>query len=412
MNIPELKELCAAAAPYVRGMRERLHTEPELGTEEWKTAAMITEQLRSFGCTEIRTGIVRTGVMATIRGEMPGPVILLRVDMDALLIDDQSSAGTRKIPCHCCGHDVHTALGLGAAKILMQSREQLHGTIKIFFQPSEERPIPMSARRSYDCYTEPPVGKRGACAAVEEGILQDPEPDRVLGIHCWPLLQAGKIGYEYGTAMSGTGNFHLAVLGKSGHAGMPHKAVDSIVTAAEIVEALQALISRKRDPSIPAVMNIGTIKGGTRRSVVCSRVDMAGTVRCPDTEYLSEVVPHSMEQIIRGVCEAMGAEYIFEYGVDQPPVVNDEMFVRHCASVLGATLGERAVELRECPMTAEDFSFLSQKIPALYLKLGTAGGPETAYPLHNPNFDVDTACFETGLLGVCSILLDHVGALK
>ena len=212
--------------------------------------------------------------------------------------------------------------------------------------------------------------------------------------------------------MSGTGNFHIAVLGKSGHAGMPHKAVDAIVVAAEVISALQTLISRKRDPSIPVVLNVGTIQGGVRRSVVCGRVDMAGTVRCPDSKYLSETVPQYMGSVVRRICDGMGADCIFEYGVDQPPVVNDDSFTRHCAEVLTRTMGQRAVELRDCPMTAEDFSFLSQRVPALYLKLGTAGGPQTSHPLHSPHFDVDPLCYETGLLSVCSILFDQPGVLQ
>ena len=409
MDIARLKETVAANALYVQNLRERLHAIPELGTEEHKTSACIVEALKAAGCEEIRTGIVHTGVLAVVRGEKPGPTIMLRVDMDALLAEDPASENHEKKPCHCCGHDVHTALGLGAAKIALENRDALCGTLAVFFQPSEERPVSAAPGSSY---TEAPVGVRSASQAIEEGILKNPTPDRLLGIHCWPLLEAGRIGFEYGTAMAGTGNFHITVLGRSGHAGMPHMATDAIVVSAQLIEALQTLISRRKDPSIAAVMNIGTICGGVRRSVVCERVDMTGTVRALDPAYLSEEVPRIMKQTIEHVCAAMGAQGILEYGVDQPPVVNDTAFVHDCARVLKQVMGDRAAELRECPMTAEDFSFLSRSIPALYMKLGTAGGADTRYPLHNPHFDVDPACSEAGLLGICSLVFDYLGGLQ
>lgn len=410
MNLFELRKAIAEHVPYVRRIRDRVHSTPEIGTEEWKTSTLIVDELSSFGCDKVITGIVKTGVMAIIEGSQPGPVIMLRVDMDAMVTDDPSTGS--KTLCHCCGHDVHTSLGLGIAKLLMQYKEQLHGTVKVFFQPSEERPIISPDQRPFDCYTEPPVGLRSAAAAIKEGILGNPKPDRILGIHCWPLLQVGKMGYEFGAAMSGTGNFRISVIGQSGHAGMPHKSVDAIVVAAEVVAALQLLVSRKRDPSIPVVLNVGTICGGVRRSVVCGRVDMAGTVRCPEPTYLSKDVPMLLEKMIGHTCEALGASHVLEYGVDQPPVINDGDFVQYCARVMNKALGGRAVELKECPFTSEDFAYLSQEVPAVYLKLGTAGGQATSYPLHDARFDVDTRCFETGLLGISSIILEYLGALR
>lgn len=401
----------------VKGLRETIHACPETGFEEYETAGLITETLREFGCTAIRTGLLHTGVLATIQGGHPGPVIMLRVDMDALEnMDDVKQvpyASVNKGICHACGHDVHTALGLGVAGILMRNQSDLHGTARIFFQPSEEKPFRVIDQPAHDRYTEPPVGLRSAWLALREGILDNPSVDRLLGVHCWPSLEAGKVGYQYGPAMAGTGNFHLAILGRSGHAGLPQEGIDAVAIASQLVSAMQVAFSRRVDPNIALTLNVGTIRGGTRRSVIAERVDMAGTFRCADAGLLSEGIRPILEEVVSNTCRSMGGDYLLDYGVDQPPVINDRRVVSESAAVMKEFLGEEAVELTECAMTGDDFSFLSSRVPGLYLKLGTSGSdPATQFPLHSPSFDVDPACYQAGLLAISSILLDYLKAFE
>lgn len=406
---------------FLSAFRRDLHQSPEIGGHEYRTSVKIKEALLSFGFSEdqLETGIVGTGIVATVKGKYPGPVIMFRADMDALQ-NCEDLSGTdyaSRVPgvCHACGHDVHSAVGVGTAKLLLDYRQQLHGTAKFFFQPSEELPVRDGADSAlpFDRYTEMPSGVRAAALAAEEGLLQKPPAvDRLLGMHCWPSLPAGQIGYESYTAMAGSGNFHLAVIGQDGHAGMPQDSVDAIVLAAQVITALQTTVSRNLCPSVPVVLNIGTVQGGTRRSTVAGQVDMTGTVRCADRRYLDTVVPTVMERIIKGVCESACGRYQFDYAAELPPLQNDpETLIRDIA-VLKRVFPEAVVELQECPMTAEDFAFLSQQCPSVFLKLGTHNErAETQYPLHNGAFDVDERCLSAGVLAAGAIMLDYLSVL-
>ena len=391
-------------------LRRDLHRHPEKGFEEYRTSSIITKWLN--GCADsVRDGVVGTGVVGVIEGKGPGPTAGLRVDIDALIIPDHKDvAYASRVPelCHACGHDVHTTIGLGVARTVSALRKEFRGALKIIFQPSEELPKPL-AGQALDVYTEYPVGKRGADLAIEEGVLENPTVNRLLGIHCWPSLRAGRIGYQYGPAMAGTGNFHIAVLGKGGHAATPHKTVDPMPIMAEVILALQTVISRKTDPGYPLVLTIGTIKGGRRRSVITDRIDITGTVRGLDTNILEKEVPQYIERMVKGITEAHGADYICEYGVDEPPVINDREVVKETALSLRKILGDNAVELQEASMTAEDFSFMSRLIPSIYLKLGTSGDDErTRFPLHNPKFDVDESCIACGVSGITQVVVDFL----
>ena len=412
----ELNHIVAELEEELIGIRRDIHKYPEIGFEEKETSQKIIHTLKKHGCTQLRSEIVGTGVLCTIQGAEPGPVIALRVDIDALSnCNDEcrkNYASVKKDICHACGHDVHTTIGLGVAAVMQQFKGRFKGTAEIFFQPSEELPKKIDPTLEYDGFTEPPVGYRAAYLAREEGVLESPHVDRLLGIHCWPQLNVGCVGYQYGVAMAGTGNFHISILGKHGHAGTPHKTVDAIILAAQVVMSLQTVVSRKIDPSLPVVLTIGAIKGGSRRSSVAGLVDINGTVRCFDQKAISEDIPQAMESIIKGICIGGGGDYKFEYGVDQPPVINNDIVVQESAQSLKSILGNNVIELRDAPMTAEDFSWLAEGIPAVYLKLGTAGSDEdTQYPLHNPKFDVDEGCIKTGVLAIAKTMLDYLGTI-
>ena len=392
-------------------LRREFHSFPEIGFGEHQTSRKIVEWLSSDRDVELSQGVAGTGVVALIRGARPGPTIGLRVDIDALPVRDEKKCEyASKNPglCHACGHDVHTSIGLGVARVVSLMRKDMGGNVKIIFQPSEESPLIPQTQGS-DPYKEFSVGKHAADLVIEAGALENPRIDRLLGVHCWPSLNVGDIGYQYGAAMAAAGNFHFAVLGKGGHAARPHETIDAMPIAAQAILALQTVASRRVDPGCPFVLTIATVKGGTKRFNVADRIDFTGTVRCLDESLLRDDIPRYMEKIIKGVCEGNGGEYIFEYSQTCAAVVNDDTVVRDSAKALRKLVGVNAVELKDAPMTAEDFSSYSQKVPSLYLKLGTSGeGKGTRYPLHNPLFDVDERCIKTGVLGIAAIALDYL----
>lgn len=419
MQKKELQEQISLLYPFLRKFRRDLHMNPEIGGQEHRTVEKIVQALCSFGFSskDITTGIAGTGIVATVKGKYPGPVVMYRADMDALRnctdLCGETYASVNENVCHACGHDVHTTIAVGVAKLLYTCREELHGTAKIFFQPSEELPLIEGQQEEFCCYTERPVGKRAAAAAVEQGILsgKDGNVVRTLAMHCWPSLDVGTIGYEEKIAMAGSGNFYISLLGRSGHAGMPQASVDAIAMAAQAVDVLQTIVSRWSSPSVPLVLNIGTIRGGTRRSTVAGQVELTGTVRCAAIDYLEEFVPREMEHRLKGVCESFGGEYQFEYRMDLPPVCNDEAMLAHDVYVL-ARMGCQVKKLTDCPMTAEDFSVLSHRIPSVFLKLGTRNRDvKTHYPLHNGHFCVDESCLAVGVEAAAAILLDDLQGL-
>lgn len=410
MNIEIIKQKVNNIENELIKIRRDLHAHPEKGFEEYRTSEIVARWLNDCG-VQVRTGVVGTGVVGIIEGKGPGPTIGVRVDIDGLSVPEKKEveyASTVPGLSHACGHDVHTTIGMGVAKVLSELKGEFCGRVKLIFQASEELPMKVEGQ-VLDVYTEYPVGIRGANLAIEAGVLENPKVDRLLGIHCWPSLEVGKIGYQYGATMAGTGNFHIAILGKGGHAATPHRTVDPMPIVAEVIMALQTVVSRKVDPTYPLVLTIGTIKGGVRRSVITDRIDVAGTVRGLNTDVLEKEIPKHMEGIIKGITEGNGASYIFEYGVDEPPLVNDDRVVKETAISLKKILGENAVELKEAPMTAEDFSFLARLVPSIYMKLGTFNNNEnTSYPLHNPKFDVDESCIGCGITGIVQTIFDYL----
>ena len=392
-------------------IRRDFHSHPERGFEEYRTSEIIARWLKGCGM-KVRTGVVGTGVVGLIEGKYPGPTIGVRVDIDALIGQDKKEVEyASKVPglAHSCGHDVHTTVGMGVAKIISEIKDGLKGNVKIIFQASEELPMKVEGRE-LDVYTEYPVGKRGADLAIEAGVLEDPKVDRLLSVHCWPSLEVGKVGYQYGAAMAGTGNFHIAILGKSGHAATPHMTIDPMPIAGQLLMGLQTVISRKIDPKLPMVLTIGTIKGGTRRSVITDRVDITGTARGHDPDILENVIPLHMESLVKGICEGNGGNYIFEYGMDQPPVINDDLVVKETAISLRKALGDDAVELDDAPMTGDDFSYMARKVPSIYMKIGTKNDSvDTQYPLHNPLFNVDEKCISYGVVALVQTIIDFLG---
>lgn len=394
--------------PFLISVRRSIHAYPEEGFKEIRTSGIVRRVLEECGA-DIKDGIAGTGITGLIRGDRSGPVIGIRLDMDAIAVTDEKTVCYKSAVdgmTHACGHDVHTAVGLGLAKIIAVNRANFCGAVELIFQPAEEVPFEHTLT-AFDKYREPPSGRRGAAMAVAAGVLANPDVDMLLGFHCWPELPSGTIGYQAGASMAGTGNFHLEITGSGGHAATPHLAVDPIVVAAQVIGALQTLASRRIKPGTPFVLTVGTIRGGVRRSVIARTVDMTGTVRSNDDEMLGRFIPDEMERLIKGITQASGATCSFNYAVDVPPVINNDALLQLTAQILKDQLGSAAVEMKEHCLTADDFAFMAQIVPSVYLKLGT-GGPDsrTRHPLHSPFFDVDESCLLFGVKSFYNLICE------
>ncbi len=374
-----------------------LHAHPEMGYEEHRTAAKVADELERIGL-EVSTGWLGTGVTAMLRGAMDGPTVALRVDMDAFPIEEAEGLEWRSCNpgvSHACGHDAHTSIGVGVARALAAERERLRGTVKLIFQPAEERP--RVENEGEKPYLE---GVRATSAAellVREGILDSPKVAEVYGLHLWPWLLAGQVGIEEGPSMAGAANFTASLFGQGSHAAAPHTGVDSIVAVAHVLSLMQTIVSRQTPPGEPLVITVGTIRGGDRRNVVADRVDITGTVRSNSSELIRESVPQQMHAVLDGVCRALGARYELDYYPLILPVINDAALARASREVVSAALGEQAVVATlDRAMTSEDFACFSSRVPGLYMKIGCGWRGEEVIPLHNRAFRFDEEALRVG----------------
>ena len=408
-----IEEKINAIEDYLIRLRRGIHACPEPGFKELQTAKTIVNWLKTCDDVEIATDVAGTGVVALVRGAHPGATIGLRVDIDALELQDEKQvpyASQNPGICHACGHDVHTAIGLGVVKVLSQLKAKLCGNVKVIFQPSEESPLMEKQAQDIDSFSEFATGKAAAQMVIEEGVLENPKVDRMLGIHCWPSLPVGTIGYQYGVAMASAANFHIAIHGKGAHAAKPNEALDPLPTVAQLILALQTLASRRVDPNEPFVLTVATVKGGSKRYTISSRVDLTGTVRASNEDAINHEIRRHMETMIKGICEGNENEYTFEYSDAFAPVINDADVVTDAIAALQGLDGIHTTELKDVALTVDDFACYSQLVPSFYIKLGTAGQDEsTRYPLHSSLFNVDERCIKIGVLGLVKIVLDYLG---
>ncbi len=354
--------------------RRKLHQIPELGFELHKTSRFVRERLEEMGIEyEV---IAKTGICAIIKGSKPGPTIALRADMDALLLKEETGLpyASTNDNMHACGHDAHTAMLLGAARILSENKDKLKGNVKLFFQPAEEN-------------------EGGAQPMIEAGCMENPQVDAVLGLHVGALFKevgAGKIGIHYGPAMAAVDKFSVKVRGKGGHGAAPHMCVDPIATACEIITNLQKIVSREINPTHPAVLSVGTIRGGTAFNIIPEVVEFEGTVRTTDPRD-REFIQKRFKEMCETIARANRAEVEIDYLNHYPAAINDEeftqQFVKSAENVIGK---QNIVELRKPTMGAEDMAYFLQKAPGTFFFLGT-NNPEKGiiYPNHHPKFDVD-----------------------
>jgi amidohydrolase len=369
----------SAPADRLIAYRRHFHAHPELSMEEHQTAAFIERELTSFGFGEIRTGIGKTGVLATLRGGRPGPVTLLRADMDALPVEEVNDVPYRSTApgvMHACGHDGHMAILLAAAHELWRRSSEVAGTLVFCFQPGEE-------------------GFSGNKLMIDDGALENPHIDRTFALHLYSGLDAGKIGLRDGAFFSSSDRFDIELIGQGGHGAMPEKAIDPIVGAAELVSLLQTIASREIAPAQPVVVTIGSLHAGTTFNVIPERAQMQGTVRAFDPE-VRNALPVRIERLISGLCAAMRLEYGFDYHWVYPPTVNDpaanDVVRRVAKAVVGVT---NVIDPHPLVTWSEDMSFMQEERPGAYFLVG-ARGENAIEPHHSARFDVDERALSVG----------------
>jgi len=360
--------------------RRDFHQHPELAFEETRTAGIAAEVLEQLGY-QVRTGVAKTGVIGVLEGAKPGPVVMFRVDMDALPVAEETGAPyASQVPgcMHACGHDGHVAIGLGLAQILAERRDEMAGTAKIIFQPGEE-------------------GGNGAEVMVQEGALENPRPDVFLSTHVWLEKRVGIVDVTPGPVMAAAERWTCTIRGRGGHGALPHQAVDPIVAAAQAINALQTVVSRNVSPLDTAVVTVGSIHGGDAFNVIPPKVQMNGTIRTyePSTR---DLVLKRVEEIFRGVGEASGTEVELDISALTPAVINDPRVTEVVRRAAEAVVTPEKVESGERTMGSEDAAFFMQEVPGCYFFVGAAN-PEKGLdaPHHNPRFDFDEEALVVGL---------------
>ena len=374
--------------------RRWFHQHPELSNREEKTGREIARRLREMGY-EVTTGVAHNGVVAVLEGAHPGPVVAWRSDIDALPIQEKLDLPYRSTNpgvMHACGHDVHTTVGLGAAAVLMKLKDELHGTVKFIFQPAEEGA---------------PVGEEGgAVMMISEGVLEDPRPEAIFGLHVMPIAEAGFVGLRPGGLMAAGDRFTLKIHGRMTHGSAPHSGVDAVYVAAQVVNALQAIPSREVDARKSLVVSVGTLNAGNRWNIIADEAVLTGTVRSLDPETWEEI-PERFERVVAGICQANRATYELDYARIAPVVNNDEKLAGFAKASLSNGLGKDKVLEVPPIMAAEDFAYFQQQVPGVYFFLGVANAAEgwTDY-VHTPTFRPDEAAIVTGVTAAASLLAD------
>jgi amidohydrolase len=383
VNLKNVRLEIRALQPQLVEWRRQIHQKPELGFQEKITAEFIAQKLQNWGIVH-QTGIAQTGIVAIIKGEKPGngKVLAIRADMDALPIQEQNQVpycSQHDGVMHACGHDGHTAIALGTAYYLNQHRQDFSGTVKIIFQPAEE-------------------GPGGAKPMIAAGVLKNPDVDAIIGLHLWNNLPLGTVGVRSGALMAAVELFRCTIFGKGGHGAIPHQTVDSVVVAAQIVNALQTIVSRNVNPIDSAVVTVGELHAGTAVNVIADTARMGGTVRYFNPA-LAGFFKERIQQIIAGICQSHGASYDLDYIHLYPPVINDPEIAELVRSVAEAVIETPIGIVPECQtMGGEDMSFFLQEVPGCYFFLGSAN-PEKKldYPHHHPQFDFDETALPMGV---------------
>lgn len=387
-----------AMSPRLVETRRDIHRHPELGFRETRTAKVIADRLRALGFDEVREQVGVTGVVGVLKGGRPGKVVAVRSDMDALpipeLIDVPYKSTVPNVK-HACGHDGHISIALGVAELLSGMRSEVPGTVVFLFQPAEEG--------------DPDGGTTGALRMLEAGALGAPTPAAIFGLHVMPTLQVGTIGVNVGPAMASSNRFTITITGKKTHAAYPHTGIDPIPIAAQVVSALQTIPSRMNNAAEPIVLSLGTINGGNRFNIIADAVTLTGTVRTLAKDG-PDRVKRLIERTVKGVTEASGATYTFDFPEGNPVTFNEETLAAASLPVLADVVGDRARILAPPPqMGAEDFAMYQQKIPGLFFFLGVGNTARNITAMiHTEYFDLDEAALPIGVRALASVTLDYL----
>ncbi len=372
--LDSIKQLSSTYFDDTQAIRRHLHANPELSYKEFNTAKFVAKKLTEYGLTPAE-GIAETGVIALIEGKNPSSkIIALRADMDALPIQEINEVAYKStIPgvMHACGHDVHTSSLLTASRILFELKDQFEGTVKLIFQPGEEK------------------NPGGASIMIKDGVLENPKPANIIGQHVMPLIPVGKIGFREGMYMASCDEIYLTVIGKGGHGATPELAIDPIVIASHIIIALQQIISRNASPKQPTVLTFGNIIGKGATNIIPNEVKIAGTFRAMNEEWRASALV-KIKKMAESIAEGMGGKCEVEISKGYPYLENNPELTKRIKSAAAQYVGEENVVDIDITMGAEDFSYYSQVIPASFYRLGTRNEAKgiTSY-VHTPTFDID-----------------------
>ena len=397
-------ELLAQVQDTIIRLREHIHQYPELGNREFKTAELVANHLRALGFDEVRTGIAHTGVVGILRGGLPGPVVAVRADMDALPVTEMTPYPFRSTVrttylgqevgvSHACGHDIHVAVQLGVASVLAGMRDELPGTVKFIFQPAEEGP--------------PPGEDGGARMMVAEGVLQDPAPSAIFGLHSFAEMDVGKVGFTSGPALAAVDHFRVRILGLQSHGAAPHLGIDPIVMASQAVSAFQTIRSRNLPPLEPSVVTVGIIRGGTRFNIIPHVVEMEGTVRTYNPD-VRDAVERRMGEILDGITAAGGGTFELEYDRGTPATINDPALGERMLPTLARVVGEDNVVDLDPTMGGEDFAYFANEVPGFFFRLGQVLPGGTSGGHHTPDFQADNSAVPVGIRAMTNLLLDYL----
>jgi hippurate hydrolase len=377
----QIKELAQQLSPTFVEVRRHLHAHPELSYQEVQTSAYVQEQLKKIGIPfQVMS---TTGVVGIIEGKDPGSRILaLRADMDALPIEEKNEVSYKSVNTgvmHACGHDVHTSILLGAARILFELRQQWSGTVKLIFQPGEEK------------------NPGGASYMIRDGVLKDPAPQGIIALHVHPGLPCGQLSFRKGRVMASADEIYITIHGRGGHAAAPHLTADTLLIASHLVVSLQQIISRNNNPVTPSVLSICSIQGGHTTNVIPSEVKLMGTFRAMDEKWRYQA--HELiKRQTKAIVEGMGAEVDIHIDIGYPAVDNHPAFTEEVWERAAAWLGRENVSETEMRMGAEDFGYYSQQIPGCFFRLGVRNESQgIVHQVHTPLFNIDERAIEIGM---------------
>jgi hippurate hydrolase len=398
--LPAIQAKAKEYYPEVQAIRHHIHSNPELSFQEHQTSAYVASRLDAIGITNRRT-VAGTGIVALIEGRNPGKrCIALRADMDALPILEENETSYRSKNdgvMHACGHDVHTSCLLGAAHVLHDLRDEWEGTVKLIFQPGEEK------------------HPGGASLMIADGALENPKPSAIFALHVYPHLPTGTTGFRAGQYMASADEIYITIEGKGGHAALPHQTIDPIAISALVITGLQQVISRRNNPLIPSVLTFGKIAGGFATNVIPGKVEILGTFRAMDEKWRYEA--HKLiKDFTEQTCAAYGAKATVEIPIGYPMLYNDVELTKQATAWGEAYVGKENVHELDMRMAAEDFSFYTLHMPGCFFRIGTnKDNTEFLAPVHNPKFDIneESMITGTGMMAWCAVnALSHPVSLK